>query len=147
MTVVGVVKYAGPAVFLTIKLIAMKDMDAFGQTPSVKTINAVPALTLPSVRAKTIADGQMTPNASPVPVSPLFQTVIQEVAAYGQIMPVKMILVVIKLMSKVANLPQIVDGQMVFVQLVVFIPILHLVLIKVVAFSSLMHALMILVVT
>jgi hypothetical protein len=91
-------------------------------------------------------DGQMTHNASPVPVSPLFRTVIQGVAAYGQIMAVKMILVVIKLMSRVANLPQIVDGQMVFVQPVVFIPILHLVLIKVGAFSSLMPALMILVV-
>jgi hypothetical protein len=88
----------------------------------------------------------MTHNASPVPVSPLFLTVIQEEAAYGQIMPVKMILVVIKLPSKVVNLPQIADGIMVFVQLVVSIQILHPVLIRVVAFSSLMHVLMILVV-
>jgi hypothetical protein len=51
MDVVGVVRYARPAVFISSNLIAMKDMDAFGPTPSVKTMVAVPALTLPSVRA------------------------------------------------------------------------------------------------
>jgi hypothetical protein len=51
MDVVGVVRYARPAVLIRSNLIAMKDMDAFGPTNSARTINAVPALTLPFARA------------------------------------------------------------------------------------------------